>query len=189
MPGAPRLGPGAAVRALEEAIILIRELSGGGEPVTFDGEFYHVSDLEPAPVPAAPVWTGSVGPKSLAVTGGLADGWIPGHASDWLSPRYRQSRPVIDDAAAGAGREPGDIATIYNLPGVIISAPLPATRDRDGRWTGGSAEQWIEELTGAVPAHDASGFVYFVPDGIPAEVALGRWAPEVVPAIRAAVTA
>jgi len=36
--GIPRLGGGAAVRAMAEAITLVRALSGGGEPVTFDGE-------------------------------------------------------------------------------------------------------------------------------------------------------
>jgi alkanesulfonate monooxygenase SsuD/methylene tetrahydromethanopterin reductase-like flavin-dependent oxidoreductase (luciferase family) len=67
--GVPRLSGGAAVRAMAEAITLIRALSGSGELVTFDGEFYKVSGVDPADVPAPPVWTGSVGPKSLAVTG------------------------------------------------------------------------------------------------------------------------
>ncbi|WP_327319139.1 LLM class flavin-dependent oxidoreductase [Streptomyces sp. NBC_01235] len=188
--GLPRLGPGAAVRALEEAIILVRLLCGGGEPVTFEGEFYQVRDLEPAAVEVPPVWTGAVGPKSLAATGRVADGWIPGHAADWLSPRYRESRPVIDEAALTAGREPGDIATVYNLPGVITSTPTAAPRDHEGRWRGGSVGQWIEELTGAVLEFGASGFVHFrVEDGTPADVTLGRWAEEIAPAVREAVVA
>ncbi|WP_336207086.1 LLM class flavin-dependent oxidoreductase [Nonomuraea sp. LPB2021202275-12-8] len=185
--GVPRLGPAAAVRALEEAITLIRELSGGGRPVTFDGEFYQVTALEPATEPAPPVWTGSVGPKSLAVTGRLADGWIPGHASDWLSPRYRESRPLVDEAAAAAGRDPADIATIYNLPGLITSTPRASTRDGDGRWIGGSVGQWVEELTGAVLEHGASGFVHFAAGDTPLDVTLGLWAQEIVPAVREAV--
>ncbi|MFI6595185.1 LLM class flavin-dependent oxidoreductase [Nonomuraea sp. NPDC050536] len=185
--GVPRLGPGAAVRAFAESITLIRALSGGGAPVTFDGEFYQVSGLEPAPVPAPPVWTGSVGPQSLAVTGRLADGWIPGHAADWLSERYRTSRPIIDAAAAEAGRDPADVATIYNLPGVITPEPLAATRDGDGRWIGGSAEQWAEELTRAVLEHGAAGFVFFLSDRLPVDDQFGRWAREIVPAVREAV--
>ena len=35
--GIPRLGGGAAVRAMGEAITLVRALSGGGDLVTFDG--------------------------------------------------------------------------------------------------------------------------------------------------------
>ncbi len=163
-------------------------LGGGGEPVTFDGEFYQVTNLEPAGEEMPPVWTGSVGPKSLAVTGRVADGWMPGHAADWLSERYRTSRPVIDEAAVDAGRDPAEIATVYNFPGRITAAPLAKTRAGDGRWIGGSPDQWIEELTGAVLEHDAAGFVLFGPGGsTPDEAATARWAEEIVPAVRAAV--
>jgi alkanesulfonate monooxygenase SsuD/methylene tetrahydromethanopterin reductase-like flavin-dependent oxidoreductase (luciferase family) len=186
--GTRRLDPAAAVRAFEEAIILVRALSGGGAPVTFEGEFYQVTDLEPGPTAVPPVWTGSVGPRSLAVTGRQADGWIPGHAADWLSKRYLESRPIIDEAALAAGRKPDEIATVYNFPGAITDAPLAATRDGDGRWIGGSVDQWIEELTGAVLEHGAAGFTLFTPGGGHADdVALGRWAQEIAPAVREAV--
>ncbi|MEV0900461.1 LLM class flavin-dependent oxidoreductase [Actinoplanes sp. NPDC049802] len=186
--GVPRLSPGEAVEAFEEAIVLIRLLSGGDGPVTFEGRHYRVTDLEPAPVEAPPVWTGSVGRKSLAATGRVADGWIPGHAADWRSARYRESRPVIDEAAVAVGRDPSEISTIYNLPGRITDSPLPATRDADGRWLGGSPEQWVEELTGAVLDHGAAGFTLFSPGGgTPDSMTLGRWANEVAPAVRAGV--
>ncbi|MER6814895.1 LLM class flavin-dependent oxidoreductase [Spirillospora sp. NPDC000708] len=186
--GVPRLAPADAVDAFEEAIVLVRKLSGGGEPVTHEGRHYRVSEIEPAPVDAPPVWTGSVGRRSLAATGRVADGWIPGHAADWLSERYRTSRPVIDEAAAAAGRDPAAVRTVFNLPGRITDRPLAATRDGDGRWIGGSAGQWVEELTGAVLEHGASGFILFSPKGgTQDEVSLGRWAEEVVPAVREAV--
>jgi alkanesulfonate monooxygenase SsuD/methylene tetrahydromethanopterin reductase-like flavin-dependent oxidoreductase (luciferase family) len=186
--GVPRLSPGDAVDAFEEAIVLVKLLSGGGPPVTYRGRHYQVDQIEPAPVAAPPVWTGSVGPKSLAATGRVADGWIPGHAADWLSERYRESRPVIDEAAAAVGRDPREIRTIFNFPGRITDRPLPATRDRDGRWIGGSAGQWVEELTGAVLEHGASGFMLFSPEGgTPDLVPLSRWAKEIVPAIREAI--
>jgi alkanesulfonate monooxygenase SsuD/methylene tetrahydromethanopterin reductase-like flavin-dependent oxidoreductase (luciferase family) len=187
--GIPRLTPAAAVRAMEEAITLIRALSGGGEPVTFDGEFSTVAALPPAAATAPPIWTGSLGPKSLAVTGRLADGWIPGHAADWLSVRVRESRPRIDAAAVAANRDPAEIATIYNLPGRITPAPLPATRDDSGRWIGGSVVQWVDELTKAVLVHDAAGFIYFpIGDGTATDTALASWANEIVPAVRAATS-
>jgi alkanesulfonate monooxygenase SsuD/methylene tetrahydromethanopterin reductase-like flavin-dependent oxidoreductase (luciferase family) len=195
--GVPRLSGGAAVRAMEEAITLIRALSGGPdpanpqsankEPVTFDGEFYQVIDLEPADVPTPPVWTGSVGPKSLAVTGRAADGWVPPMASDWLSPLYRESRPHIDEAAVAAGRDRSEIVDVYNFGGRITSSPLTATRGEDGRWIGGSVQQWIDELTGAVLEHHAGGFVFRSTDDTPATEALARWAREIVPAVREAV--
>jgi len=185
--GVPRLSPSDAVDAFEEAIVLVKKLSGGGPPVTFHGRHYQVDRIEPAPVAAPPVWTGSVGRKSLAATGRVADGWIPGHAADWHSERYRTSRPVIDEAAAAVGRDPREVRTIFNFPGRVTDTPLPATRDRDGRWVGGSVEQWVEELTGAVLEHGASGFMLFSPEGgTPDEVSVGRWANEIVPAVREA---
>ena len=131
---------------------------------------------DPADGPAPRVLTGSVGPKSLAVTGQLADGWIPPMASDWLSPLYRESRPRIDDAAA-----------VYNFGGRVTSEPLAATRGEDGRWIGGSVRQWVDELTTAVLDHHASGFIYRSTDDTPAAEALARWATEIVPAVREAI--
>jgi alkanesulfonate monooxygenase SsuD/methylene tetrahydromethanopterin reductase-like flavin-dependent oxidoreductase (luciferase family) len=186
--GVPRLSPGDAVDAFEEAIVLVKLLSGGGPPVTYQGRYYQVDQIEPAAVAAPPVWTGSVGPRSLAATGRVADGWIPGHAADWRSERYRLSRPAIDEAAAAVGRDPREIRTVFNFPGRITDRPLVASRDRDGRWVGGSVGQWVEELTAAVLEHDASGFVLFSPNGGSTDiVSLGRWAGEVAPAVREAI--
>lgn len=186
--GVERLSPSDAVEAFEEAIVLVKKLSGGGPPVTFQGRHYRVNQIEPAPVAAPPVWTGSVGRKSLAATGRVADGWIPGHAADWVSERYRTSRPVIDEAAAAVGRDPREIRTVFNLPGRITDRPLTATRDRDGRWVGGSAGQWVEELTSAVLDHGASGFMLFSPrGGTPDMASVARWAGEIAPAVREAV--
>ena len=186
--GVSPLSPGDAVDALEEAIVLVKKLSGGGSPVTHSGRRYQVREVEPAPGPAPLVWTGSVGPKSLAATGRLADGWLPGYAADWLSTRYRESRPVIDEAAASAGRDPREIRTVFNVPGRITDQPLAATRGQDGEWLGGSVDQWVEELTVAVLEHGASGFMLWTYErGAPDEVSLGRWAAEIAPAVREAV--
>ncbi len=186
--GVPRLTPGDAVDAFEEAIVLVRMLSGGGPPVTNRGRHNRVDEIEPAPVAAPPVWTGSVGPKSLAATGRVADGWIPGHAADWLSERYRESRPVIDEAAAAVDRDPREIRTVFSFTGSITDRPLAATRDGAGRWIGGSVGQWVEELTGAVLEHGAGGFTLFSAKGGAQDAAsLGRWAGEIVPTVREAV--
>lgn len=186
--GGPRRSPGEAVEAFEESMVLLRALTSAGPPVTSTGKHYPVNRLEPVPAGTPPIWTGSVGPKSLAATGRQADGWIPGHAADWLSEPYRKSRPIIDEAAIAVGRKPADIATIYNFPGVITSRSLGRVRDDDGRWIGGSPEQWIEELTGAVLEYGASGFILFPRGDESFEVVLKRWSQEVVPAIRAAIS-
>ncbi|MEU0538552.1 LLM class flavin-dependent oxidoreductase [Nocardia sp. NPDC005978] len=186
--GVPPLSAGDAVDAFEEAITLVRKLSGGGGPVTHQGRFYRVHNIDPAATPAPPVWTGSVGKKSLAATGRVADGWIPGHAADWHSDRYRTSRPIIDAAALEVGRDPGEIRTVYNLPGIITDQPLPDTRDPEGRWLGGSPAQWIAELTEAVLHHGAGGFTLFSPSGgMQDSRSLAVWAQEIAPAVRTAI--
>ncbi|MGD0313960.1 MAG: LLM class flavin-dependent oxidoreductase [Acidimicrobiales bacterium] len=186
--GVPQLSPAARVRALEEAITVVRALSGGGDPVTFDGEFYHVTELAPAVAPTPPIWVGSLGPKALAVTGRHADGWIPGHLADWRSARVAESRPIIDEAAASVGRDPSAIDTIYNVSGRIARHPLPETRDEEGRWIGGGVTQWVEELTFAALEHGAAAFIYLLfPGDIISDTTLKLWAQEVVPAVREAI--
>jgi alkanesulfonate monooxygenase SsuD/methylene tetrahydromethanopterin reductase-like flavin-dependent oxidoreductase (luciferase family) len=207
--GAPHLSPAEAVAEMEESILTVRRLSAGGAAPPTAGTDQAESDraesdraepgraragraradrawaAEPAPVAAPAVWTGSVGPRSLAVTGRAADGWIPGHAADWLSPRYRESRPIIDEAAESAGRDPREVITIFNFPGRITDRPVRETRDADGRWIGGSVSQWVEELAGAVLDHRAAGFMLFSPtSGTPDQATLRLWATEIAPAVR-----
>jgi alkanesulfonate monooxygenase SsuD/methylene tetrahydromethanopterin reductase-like flavin-dependent oxidoreductase (luciferase family) len=186
--GVPRLSPAARIRALEEAIMVVRALSGGGEPVTFNGEFYNVTELTPAAAPTPPVWIGALGPKALAVTGRHADGWIPGHLADWRSLQVAKSRPLVDEAAASVGRDPAEIDTIYNVSGRLERDPLSETRDDEGRWIGGGVAQWVEELTFAVLEHSAAAFIYLLAPGESlSDTALNLWAHEVVPAVREAI--
>jgi alkanesulfonate monooxygenase SsuD/methylene tetrahydromethanopterin reductase-like flavin-dependent oxidoreductase (luciferase family) len=178
--------PAESIQAMEEAITVVRALTGGGPPVDFTGRFYQLRAADPSPDPTPPIWTGSQGPRSLAVTGRLADGWIPAHAADWRSPQVHAWRPLIDEAAAAAGRDPSDVATVYNVGGQITDRAVPKPRDEDGRWAGGSTDQWIDELTSAVMDHDAAGFFY-LPVG-QHESAIHRWIHEIVPEVRRAIT-
>ena len=61
-------------------------------------------------------------------------------------------------------------------------------RGEDGRWIGGSVQQWIDELITAVLDYHAAGFIYRSTDDTPADEALARWATEIVPAVREAIT-
>ena len=103
-------------------------------------------------------------------------------------PALPRVPPPLDAAAAAAGRDPAEIVSVYNFGGRITPEPLAATRGEDGRWIGGSVQQWVDELTAAVLEHHTAGFIYRSPDNTPADEALARWATEVVPAVRAAIT-
>jgi alkanesulfonate monooxygenase SsuD/methylene tetrahydromethanopterin reductase-like flavin-dependent oxidoreductase (luciferase family) len=186
--GVPYLSPGARVRALEEAVIVVRALSGGGDPITFEGEFYRVTGLAPAAAPTPPIWIGSLGPKALAVIGRRADGWIPGHLADWRSTEVARARPIIDEAAASVGRDPADVGTIYNVSGRITRVPQAETRNDEGRWIGGGVMQWVDELTFAVLERGAAAFIYLVPPGESiSDTTLDLWGHEIVPAVREAI--
>jgi len=183
--------PGARVRMLEEGINLVKTLTGGGDPVTFDGEFFHVDGLVPTQTPTPPIWTGSMGPTSLAMTGRLADGWLPGAAQDWRSDFVTSGRAVIDAAAIEAGRDPASVVTVYNLFGTVTHTAVDVVRGVDSRgigWLRGTVNQWVEELTSAIEEYRAGGFVFFpVADGVDEQQRMrARWLHEIVPAARAA---
>ncbi len=189
--GLPILRPGARIRAVEEAILVVRALTGGGDPVTFDGEFYQLNDLAPAPVSTPPIWVGVGGPKGLAVVGRNADGWIPPHAADWRSELVASGRRVIGEAASSVDRRADEVGIVYLTAGPVTAAPVPTaqTRDSEGRWAGGGVAQWVEELTFAVLDGGAVAFNYLVrPGEAHDERSLRRWTDEVVPAVRAAVS-
>ena len=79
--GGRRLTPGQSVRALEEAIDIIRALWDTREPrgVTYEGTFHAVRGAARGPAPAHDVgiWIGAYKPRMLALTGRKGDGWLP----------------------------------------------------------------------------------------------------------------
>jgi hypothetical protein len=89
------------------------------------------------------------------------------------------------DAADAAGRI--RLAAQADRDGLDLFT-VAATRGEDGRWIGGSVQQWVDELTTAVLDHQAAGFIYRSTDDTPADVAQARWATKIVPAVRDAIT-
>jgi alkanesulfonate monooxygenase SsuD/methylene tetrahydromethanopterin reductase-like flavin-dependent oxidoreductase (luciferase family) len=83
---------------------------------TFEGQRYRTvaADLEPKPGHDIPVWLGTFGDRALAVTGRLADGWIPSlgyvSATELIAMRAR-----VLAAASEAGREASQITCALNL--------------------------------------------------------------------------
>ncbi|MEV0713380.1 LLM class flavin-dependent oxidoreductase [Asanoa sp. NPDC050611] len=107
--------PRDKVDGLAEAIEVIRGL--WTEPsVTFAGRIHRTeaATITPRPERPIPIWLGTFGPRALAVTGRLADGWIPslGHAPPETIPALRDR---IARAADQAGRSIEEITRCYFL--------------------------------------------------------------------------
>ena len=111
----------------EEALEVIRLLWGGGE-VSYDGRWFSLERAVMGYIPAdgvlPPIWTGAHGPKLLAATGRLADGWIP---SPMPVGEYRTRLGAIRAAATAAGRDP--VAIRPALFGYVLVAEDAATAE------------------------------------------------------------
>jgi alkanesulfonate monooxygenase SsuD/methylene tetrahydromethanopterin reductase-like flavin-dependent oxidoreductase (luciferase family) len=164
--GGRRLPGGQGLRALEEAIDVIRQVwdadARGG--VRVEGEFHRVVGAKRGPAPAHEVgiWLGAYKPRMLALTGRTADGWLP--SLGYLKPGdLAAGNAIIDDAAQEAGRSPRDIRRLLN-----IGAAQPA-----------------EELAGLAVEDGISAFIVASDDPTDLE----RFAEEIAPAVRELVAA
>jgi len=164
-----------AVSALEEAIAVIR-LMWSGERVRFDGRFYQLGGVHAGPIPAHPIgiWLGAYRPRMLAITGRLADGWLPSLGflgTDALNDANRR----IDDAATAAGRSPAEILRIYNIGGRITDGVSSGFLD-------GPVDQWIDQLTELTVDFGMDGYILGPTED--AAEQLRRFATEVAPRVR-----
>jgi alkanesulfonate monooxygenase SsuD/methylene tetrahydromethanopterin reductase-like flavin-dependent oxidoreductase (luciferase family) len=165
------------IDGLEEAVRIVRGL-WSDRSFTLEGRLYRTlhAQQEPKPDNAIPIWLGTFGDRALAVTGRVADGWIP---SLELAPPERapSMRDRVLAAAREAGREPEEITCAYNLEirvderaepqPFVISGPPGAV---------------AEELLGFVEI----GFTAFnfIPFGQGKDEQVERLAREVIPAVR-----
>ncbi|OAA25580.1 putative F420-dependent oxidoreductase, MSMEG_3544 family [Frankia sp. EI5c] len=87
----------------DEAILLLRRLLSE-ESVTFQGEFFEVTDLGIGDRPARPldIWLGGAAPAALRRIGRHGDGWL----ASLIEPAEAAAGiRAINEAAAAAGRE------------------------------------------------------------------------------------
>jgi alkanesulfonate monooxygenase SsuD/methylene tetrahydromethanopterin reductase-like flavin-dependent oxidoreductase (luciferase family) len=174
--GGPSRTPGEAGMALAEAIDVIRLMWSDERSVRYDGRHYRLNGVHPGPAPAHDIgiWLGVGGPRMLALTGRVADGWVP--SSGYFPPDALSAMHArIDDAAADAGRDPARISRIYNVFGMISDGPSQNTFD-------GPRQQWIDTLTGLVLDGGMDTFVFGPASDDVAQVS--RFVEEVVPAVR-----
>ena len=178
--GGPRRSPGEAVRSVEEAIKVMRLVWSEQRFVRFDGEIYTLKGLKPGPHPAheIAIWVGAGGPRMLSLIGRLADGWVP--SMGWATPdKLPGMHGRIDEGAARAGRDPGEIQRVYNLSGTI--GP-----EGDGLLEG-PASKWVEQLSRFALELGMDTFIYWPAEDHVRQTEL--FARGVVPAVREAVAA
>jgi len=170
--------PGDKVQGMEEAVRIARGL-WTDRGLSFEGRLYRTdgAELEPKPDHRIPIWLGTYGDRALAVTGRLADGWIP--TLEYAPPeRVAVMRERVLASAREAGRDPGEITCVYNIdirvderaeePPFVVSGPPGAV---------------VERLLGFVDM----GFtaMNFIPVGPGQDEQAERLAREVIPAVRA----
>ncbi len=179
--GGPRRTPPEAVAALEEAITVLRLLWGDEPSVRHQGEHYRLDGAHPGPRPSRPIgiWLGAYGPRMLALTGRVADGWLP--SSGFLPPeKLADAQQRIDDAASAAGRPPDAVRRIYNVSGEITDGPSRG-------FLQGPVERWVDEISELVLEAGMDTVVLWAAS--PRRTQLERFAGDVAPAVRAAVDA
>ena len=174
--GAPVRSPREALEALEEAIEIIRLYWSGERSIAFEGTHYRVKGLHSGPPSAHPIeiWLGVGKPRSLALLGRVADGWVP--SLTWARPELvPPMMRAIDEGARAAGRDPGEIRRLLNVSGKIVDGDV-------SELLVGPPEHWIETLTSFARDLGFDTFVFW-PSGEPEEQ-LERFATEVAPPLR-----
>ncbi|MDR7274516.1 TIGR03842 family LLM class F420-dependent oxidoreductase [Catenuloplanes atrovinosus] len=134
---------------LRECVRVIRDL-GSGRHATINGNDVHFPWI---PDDAAlEVWVAAYGPKALALTGEVADGYILQLADPDIAAWMIKS---VRDAAAAAGRDPDAITFCVAAP-AYVGDDLAHQREQT-RWFGGMVGNHVADIVarygadGAVP--------------------------------------
>ena len=168
------------ITGLEEAVWIARGL-WTKRIFTLYGQVHSTENapMEPKPTGRIPIWLGTFGPRALAVTGRVADGWIPslGHApAEELEPM----RQRVMSAAEEAGRDRTAITCALNVEARVDEGAASRTNGLTG-----APDVVVERILGFVD----KGFTAFnfMPIGPRPEDQAERLAREVIPAVRAAL--
>jgi phthiodiolone/phenolphthiodiolone dimycocerosates ketoreductase len=143
---------------LHEFVKVVRELLGG-EEVTLDGEYYKLNRaaVRPRlPEDALKIWIGANSPRTIRMTGELADGWLP-MATVFPPAEYRSNLATISRAATEAGRNPEEIE-----PALFAHVAIAKSEDEALKMAEGPGKLqllgWTPELFGELDDSDRSYF-------------------------------
>ena len=130
-------GRPTTLATLREAVHVIREL-GNGRAVDYNGTTLRLpwagrSSLE--------VWVAAYGPKALALTGEIADGFILQLADPDITAWTIKS---VRDAASAAGRDPASIRICVAAP-AYVGPDLDHQREQC-RWFGGMVGNHVADI-------------------------------------------
>ena len=116
------MDPASRGRRTDECLAVLEGLAGG-EPFSFDGEFFSFERavIQPPPDPAIPILIGGRVDASLERAARFGDGWL----AVWVSPeRFARATGQVDARAAALGRpRPA-------LHGLQLWAGIDDNRDR-----------------------------------------------------------
>jgi alkanesulfonate monooxygenase SsuD/methylene tetrahydromethanopterin reductase-like flavin-dependent oxidoreductase (luciferase family) len=200
-PGRVSLGVGHGVQewmaqvgaAVESPITLLREYLTAlrallrGDQVTMEGRYVRLDavalDWPPATAPA--VFAGAVGPRSLQLSGEVADGTIltGGTPPD----RVKQARRLVDEGRATGSRTEGHPVVVYlhaatgpsaaerlegerqrwgydSMQDIGVAGDAQAVADAVQRWVAAGADTVVLQPTPDDP--DPAGFVRFVAEEV-----------------------
>ena len=170
--------PRDKIAGLEEAIGILRGL-WSERSFTLQGRIYRTdhAEVEPKPEHPIPIWLGTFGDRALALTGRVADGWIP--SLEMAPPeRIPAMRDRLLAGVREAGREPEEITCVYNLVIRVDERASPQPHV-----VSGPPDAVADQLVGFTRLGFAA--FNFIPSGSDPWAQMERLSKEVIPAVRA----
>ena len=154
-------GAPVSVGEMRDSVHVIRELANGRE-VEYKGSTLRFpwgtdSRLE--------VWVAAYGPKMLALTGEIADGFILQLADPDITA---WTIKTVREAAAAAGRDPADVTVCVAAPAYVTDGSdqhLAHAREQC-RWFGGMVGNHVADIVGRYGDREDSGIPHALTDYI-----------------------
>ena len=144
-------GKPVSLREMRESIAVIRALANGAS-VDYKGTTLR---LPWNPHSRLPIWVAAYGPKMLALTGEIGDGFILQLADPAITA---WSIAAVRAAAQAAGRDPAEVAICVAAPAYVTdgsAAMLDHARDQC-RWFGGMVGNHVADIVGRYGADGAA---------------------------------